>query len=339
MNFKQFGLALGIILFSSTLNAQTEIIDLVKEGIQYHDNGDYAKAIKTYEKALKIDPNSTLANYEISMSYFAKGDYKQAIKYSDMVLDQKKEYLLEAYINKGSSLDLLGKTKEAIKLFEKAIKETKGDYLLYFNLALTHYKLNDLTSAEENVIKAILDKPSHSSSHLMLAMINEQLGNRIPALLASHYFLMLEPNSKRSQSAYAILQKNFVGNVSKDPNKPNTINISLTPNGDEQFAAAELMLSMLEASKSIEENKNKTDDELFIENTESFFKMMGELKKEKNKEIWWTFYATFYYDLAQSEHLATYCKFITQCKNENSRNWVNSHEEQVNSFVTWANGQ
>lgn len=335
MTIKQFGTTISIVFLSANAVAQSTVIDLVKEGIQYHDSGNYDKAIKTYEKALKMEPKSTLVNYEISMSYFAKGDYKEAINYSDAVLNQKKEYMLEAYVNKGSALDLLGKTKEAIKLFEKAIKETKGSYLLYYNLSLTYYKLGEFDKAEENAINAILDNPNHSSSHLVLASINDQRGNKVQALLASYYFLFLEPNSKRSPSAYNILQKNFAGNVSKDPTKPNTINITLDSNGDEQFRAVELMIAMLEASKSIEENKGKSEDELFIENTESFFKVLGELKKDKNKEIWWTFYTTFYYKLTQSEHLETYCKYITQCKNENSRTWVNANEEKIAAFDKW----
>lgn len=335
MIIKQIGIALSLIFMSTYAMAQSTVNDFVREGVRYHDSGNFDKAISSYEKALKIEPNSTLVNYEISMTYFAKGDYAKAIKHADVVLKQNKEYKLEAYVNKGSSLDQLGKTKEAIKLFDKAIKEMDGHYLLYYNLALTYYKLGEFDKAEKNCINAIGNKSSHASSHLMLASINEELGNKVPALLASHFFLLLEPNSSRSATAYAILQKNFMGNVTKDPNKPNTININLAANNDSEFAAVELMIAMLEASKSLEENQDKTEDEFFVKNTESFFKVLGELKDDKNKEIWWTFYATFDYKLAQSEYLETYCKYITQCKNENSRKWVNDNEEKINLFFDW----
>ena len=35
------------------------------------------------------------------------------------------------------------------------------------------------------------------------------------------------------------------------------------------------LYSMLEVSKPLEENKDKTDDEIFVENTESFFTTLG----------------------------------------------------------------
>jgi tetratricopeptide (TPR) repeat protein len=323
-------------LFSSIfIFAQNSVEDYVKEGIKYHDNGDYDKAIIAYNKALKLEPKSTLVNYEISLSYFSKGNYKDAIKYSDFVLKQKENHMLQAYLTKGSALDMLGKTKESIKLFEKALKQKEKHYLLYYNLGLNYYKLNNLDKAEENVINAIGLNSNHASSHLMLANIQNQKGNSVQTLLATHYFLFLEPNSKRSKEAYQILQNNFDGNVSKDSTKPKTINIMLSSNNDSQFGAAELMISMLEASKSLEENEGKTDDEMFIENTESFFKVLGELKKKKNKEIWWTFYTTFFYDLAKSEHLETYCKYISQSVNESSQKWLTENNNKLTEFDTW----
>lgn len=324
-----------LLLFSINNYSQSEIENIVKEGIQYHDNGEFDKAIQSYEKALKIDSKSTLVNYEIALSYFSKGDYKEAIKHSDAVIKQNKDLMLQAYMTKGSALDMLGKTKESIKLFNKAIKKTGGHYLLYYNLGLNYYKINDLENAEDNVIKAIELNSNHSSSHLMLANIHNQKGNSVQTLLSSHYFLFLEPNSQRSLDAYSMLQQNFGGNISKDKDKPNTINIFLSPNNDSQFGAAELMVSMLEASKSLEENEGKNEDEMFIENTEKFFKVLGELKEKKNKDIWWTFYTTFFYDLAKSEHLGTYCKYITQIGNENSKKWIEDNNSALTEFDNW----
>ncbi len=334
MKKRLFGFIL-LLLLSINSFSQSEIENLVKEGIQYHDNKEYDKAIETYEKALKINPNSTLVNYEIALSYFSKGDYKEAVKYSDVVLKQDKDLLLQAYMTKGSALDMLGKTKESIKLFNKAIKKTEGHYLLYYNLGLNYYKISNLENAEENIIKAIELNPNHSSSHLILANIHNKKGNTVQTLLSSHFFLFLEPNSQRSLDAYSMLQQNFGGNVTKDNEKPNTINILLSSNNDSQFGAAELMVSMLEASKALEENEGKSDDEMFVENTEKFFKVLGELKKKKNKEIWWTFYTTFFYDLAKSEHIETYCKYITQIDNENSKKWLEENTIALNEFDKW----
>ncbi|MEK6152584.1 tetratricopeptide repeat protein [Flavobacteriaceae bacterium 3-367] len=335
MGAKQIGTALTTLFILAQGVAQATVEDFVKEGVQHHDNGDYDKAIETYKKALKTHPKSALVHYELSLSYFTKGDYEQAIQHSDVVLKQNGDYMLPAYLTKGSALDVLGKTKESIKLLEKAIKKTEGHHLLFYNLALNYYKLNDLGKAEEHVINAIEKNANHTSSHFMLAHIHNQKGNVVQTLLASHYFLFLEPNTKRSREAYQLLQNNFGANVSKDANKPNTINILLSANNDSQFGAAELMVSMLEASKSLEENEGKTEDEMFVENTDSFFTILGELKEEKNRDIWWTFYTSFFYELAQSEHMETYCKYITQSANEQSKKWLVENEGKLTDFNNW----
>lgn len=110
---------IALLIIPSILVAQTDIEKLVMEGIEHHDKGEYDKAIESYKKALKIDPNSPLVNYEIALSYFSNEDYKKAVKYSDAVLDEGSEYIQQAYVTKGSALDMMGKTKESIKVFEK----------------------------------------------------------------------------------------------------------------------------------------------------------------------------------------------------------------------------
>lgn len=328
-------LVICTLLLSVNLVAQSSIEDFVKEGIAYHDNGDFEKAIETYKKALQIDAKSTLVHYELALSYFQNKDYKNAIKHSDIVLKQKSKHMIPAYMTKGSALDLMGKTKESIKLFEKAIKKHGDHYLLYYNLALNYVRINELTKAEKNLIAGIKDNPNHPSSHLLLASIHDKWGNKTQTLLSTHYFLLLEPSSKRSASAYEMLMANFGGNVTKDENNVNNINVEISENQDKEFSAAELTISMLEATRYLEENQGKSDEEMFIENTASFFKILGELKKEKNKGIWWDFYIPFFYDIANSEHLPTYCKYITIIVNEDAQTWFEENGNEINAFAEW----
>lgn len=331
----KLGIIVCTLFLSLNLFAQSNIEALVREGVQYHDNGDFDEAIETYKKALKIDSKSALVNYEIALSYFEKKDYQKTIKYSDVVLKQKSDYMVHAYMTKGSALDLLGKTNESIKLFEKAIKKHGEHYLLYYNLALNFVKINELDKAEKNLIKGILSFPSHPSSHLLLANIHYKRGNKVQTLLAAHYFLFLEPNSRRSKGAFEMLLNSFGGNVTRDENDVTTINIQVSENEDKEFSAAELTISMLEATKNLEENQDKTEEELFIENTESFFKILGELKKKKNKGIWWDLYVPFFYEIAKSEHIATYCKYISLVVDEEAQVWFEENKDKINAFDEW----
>lgn len=104
--------------------------DLVNEGIQYHDKGEYAKAIETYKKALEINPNSGLALYEMALTFFTIKDYQNAEIASKKAIDANDDHKMHAYMMLGNSLDMLGETKKAIKVYEKAMKDF-DNYLLY----------------------------------------------------------------------------------------------------------------------------------------------------------------------------------------------------------------
>lgn len=333
---KKQTLILGLIFISTLIYSQENIDSLVQAGIQYHDNGEYEKAIQCYQRALDIAPNSPLVNYEMALTCMYAKDYENSIKHSDKVIELNDKLVLEAYITKGSCLDYLGETEESINLFEKAIKDFGDNYLLYYNLGYNYYNIKSYDKAEEALKNAINTKSDHASSHLLLGYLMADKNQRVQSLLCLHYFLFLEPNSARSETAYNLLQEQFGGNVEKDEDKPNHINIYLDPNQtSNEFGAADMMVSMLEASKSLEENEGKNEDELFIENTTSFFKVLGELKKKKNKGLWWDFYVPLFYDIAKSEHIDTYCYYIGQSSNSKAIDWLNENGEKIEKFDAW----
>lgn len=333
---KKYFLPFLFLFLTSHLWSQNPIDSLVLIGIEYHDKGDYKTALKYYNQALEIDNDSPLVNYEMGMTYMYLKEYKKSIKYCDKVLKSNDKYLLETYITKGSCLDYLGKVKESIALFEKGIKEFGGHYLLYYNLALNHYKLGNSAEATEATINAINENSNHSSSHFLLGHLMADANNSSQSLLSLHYFLLLDPDSKRASNAYFLLQKQFGGNVEKDKNNDNHINIFMSPtDADSEFSSANLMILMLSATKSIEENVGKSDEQLFVENTESFFIMLGELKKKKNKGLWWDFYIPFYEKLAKSEHIEAYCYYISQFSNEKAIEWLTNNSSKIEAMGEW----
>lgn len=332
---KRLILVFGLFLISSLIYSQSNVDSLVQIGIQYHDEGQFDKAIESYKTALNIEPNSALINYEISLTYMYMGDYENSILHSDKVIEQNDRYLLQAYITKGSCLDYLGKSDEAIKLFEKGIKKFGDDHLLYYNLGYTYYNLKEYDKAEKALINAINAKSDHASSHLLLGYVMNEKNQKVQSLLCLHYFLFMEPRTERSKTAYNLLLKQFGGNVERDKDKPNQINIFIDPNQSEsEFAPAAMMISMLEASKALEENKDKSEDQIFIENTTSFFKILGELKK-KNKGLWWDLYVPLFLEIAESEHIDTYCYFISQSNNIHSQVWMENNSVKIEQFGKW----
>lgn len=333
---KKHFLIFGLLLLSTFLYSQISVDSLVEVGIQYHDNGEFVQAIETYKTALEIEPNSPLVNYEIALTYMYAGDYQNAIKHSDKVIKKNDKYLLQAYLVKGSCLDYLGKTKESIKLFKKGIKKFGDDHLLYYNLGYNYYNIKEFDKAEEAFIKAINTKANHASSHLFLGYLMYEKNQRVQSLLSLHFFLLLEPNSERSQNAYNLLQSQLSGGVEKNQEEPGKIDIFLSPDQlKSEFGTIDMMITILEASKSLEENEGKSDDQMFIENTTSFFKILGEHKTKENTGFWWDFYVPFFYLIAESEHIDTYCYYISQSTKETAVDWLKENEKRVTDFAKW----
>lgn len=333
---KKHFLIFGLLLLSTFLYSQISVDSLVEVGIQYHDNGEFIQAIETYKTALDIEPNSPLVNYEIALTYMYAGDYQNAIKHSDKVIKKNDKYLLQAYLVKGSCLDYLGKTKESIKLFKKGIKKFGDDHLLYYNLGYNYYNIKEFDKAEEAFIKAINTKANHASSHLFLGYLMYEKNQRVQSLLSLHFFLLLEPNSERSQNAYNLLQSQLSGGVEKNQEEPGKIDIFLSPDQlKSEFGTIDMMITILEASKSLEENEGKSDDQMFIENTTSFFKILGEHKTKENTGFWWDFYVPFFYLIAESEHIDTYCYYISQSTKETAVDWLKENEKRVTDFAKW----
>ena len=333
---KKHFLIFGLLLISTFLYSQISVDSLVEVGIQYHDNGEFIQAIETYKTALDIEPNSPLVNYEIALTYMYAGDYQNAIKHSDKVIKKNDKYLLQAYLVKGSCLDYLGKTKESIKLFKKGIKKFGDDHLLYYNLGYNYYNIKEFDKAEKAFIKAINTKANHASSHLFLGYLMYEKNQRVQSLLSLHFFLLLEPNSERSQNAYNLLQSQLSGGVEKNQEEPGKIDIFLSPDQlKSEFGTIDMMITILEASKSLEENEGKSDDQMFIENTTSFFKILGEHKTKENTGFWWDFYVPFFYLIAESEHIDTYCYYISQSTKETAVDWLKENEKRVTDFAKW----
>ncbi|MEO6540238.1 MAG: tetratricopeptide repeat protein [Ferruginibacter sp.] len=330
---RSFSLFLLFIFLLTGAFAQGSITDLINEGIKLHDKGEYADAIDVYKKALLINKRSAYANYEIASSYFALKDYNNAMIYAETVIALKTDYIDQAYLLKGSVQDVLGKPLEAIKTYKKAIQKYPNKHLLYYNLALTSFNLKQYKDAENALQHALKIEPSHASSHFLLAITMITQEKRAKGILALYNFLLLEPKSKRTASALQTLMEELQKGVKKDVEKPVTITMPVNKDEDE-FYTAELMLGLLASSRYNESNKNKTAPRLFAENTNSFFTILGEMKKNK-KGFWWDFYVDYFYKLATNDHTEAFCYYITQSKEDVYSEFIKDNLPKLELFSEW----
>ncbi|WP_280744361.1 MULTISPECIES: tetratricopeptide repeat protein [unclassified Parabacteroides] len=199
---QQFILLCMLLVVAPGIYGQEKADSLILQGIRFHDAHKYRKAIEAYKQALEIEPDSPTALYELSLSLLETKDYPSVIQYSDRLIALNNEHSPLAYNLKGSSLNYLKRTEEAIEVYIEGINKYDNIALLHFNLAIAYFTQKDFEKARDTFVEAIFLDPQYAGSHLNLARTMVNLDRWPEALLCFYYFLLLENDTQRGIIAY-----------------------------------------------------------------------------------------------------------------------------------------
>ncbi|MFH4976663.1 hypothetical protein AB6A40_003372 [Gnathostoma spinigerum] len=136
------------------LNLDLTFIVLLNLAHQYMANDLLTEALNTYQVIVKnkMFANSGRLKVNIGNIYFRRKDYKKAIKYYRMSLDQvpnlQKETRVKIMNNIGVAFIKCGEYNEANNMFEQCMEEN-GDYRSALNLTLTAYCLGDVEKMKD----------------------------------------------------------------------------------------------------------------------------------------------------------------------------------------------
>src|SRR6476646_2728103 len=112
--------------------------DIIRNGIEFHDKGQYKDAIALYKNVAHTDTNYVWALYEMALSYATDSQYTKAKEYYELGLSLREDRSREPdiYNNYGSLLDDMGNREEAIRVLDTAIKKYPAYAQLYLNKGL-----------------------------------------------------------------------------------------------------------------------------------------------------------------------------------------------------------
>lgn len=328
-------LSLTWLLPQLGLTQDDPIKKILTEGVALFEQGKYKEAIAEYEKVFELDKDNPAALFEIGYAHYALKDYDKAIKYVDKVLKAGKEHLLEAYNLKGNVLDDMGKSDKAIKVYQEGLEKFPDEYLLHFNLGISHYRVREYEAAASELEKTISIKLNHKSSHYYLGKLNAETGQRVPSILAHYFFLLLEPEGERAQYAYDLLRKQIGQGVEKNESGGSQINLSLDQL-DGEFSTVDMMLGLLVVTSDEMPLEDKSDEAIFAYITDMIFGILGENKKD-HQGLYWDLYADLFSNMKEAGHTQTFCYYISQSRSEKAAKWVAEHAEQVDAFFKWIN--
>lgn len=156
-----------------------DISAYTKLGIVYKNNKKYDAAISTFNKILAMDSTDMRAEKALAESYHAKGDYINALKHYDIVLETEDNR--EVLANKALVLHALKKYDEAITLYYDLLAEQSNERLRQNLIEALCIKGETMLSKAEfrNALsfydKALEIDPDNAKAYFGLAKASENL--------------------------------------------------------------------------------------------------------------------------------------------------------------------
>ena len=275
------------------------------------------KAIGYYKSILERNKNSSYATYGMAMAYYVLGDYRTAIKYSKQNIKSESEYQADCYLIYACSLDRTKFYDDASKIFEKAIKLFPNNDQLYYQYALSCYKMRELDKALPLVAKAISVQPLNIEAHYLNGVLLFESSNNKKSVGAFLYALMLDNDTARSKYAVLFVTE-FIAHKQENISIPffdKRAAISGVDNIFQYYFPEKTKARLLKEMKP----------ELVAESVESYLKMeMGNMGEYKN----------LYESMAEKNFTKAFCHYILRgLGSEYIREWYKVNGLPLKAFA------
>ena len=200
----QYNLAIAAtepILKKDTLNDRF----LVIKATLLFENGDTTNAIKTFEKAISINPKTTSI---ITLgSLYAKTKNPFALELADALLNNTTANAQkEAFYIKGLYFSNMGEKIKAITFFNTCLKIDYRDVFSYREKAICLYDLKKYNAAIDELKKAIAVQNTFDEGYYWMGRCYEKLEKYQEAIESYKFALQIDPDYEAAQIAMKNLQ-------------------------------------------------------------------------------------------------------------------------------------
>jgi tetratricopeptide (TPR) repeat protein len=210
--FEQAYNDLGIIYFSkqqydAAIEQYKKAIEINKNYSEPHINlGNLYRtqkkldlAIQKYEEALRINQNLPETRQWLSGLYMERGQYDKAQEVLKPLLQIPAKTSAESYILQGNIYQKQRQHEKALAEYGKALKLKPNNPLIYHNMGLAYFYLQNHALAEEYFKKALALKPAIAESSSMLGQIYLLKKDDRSALYYFESAVRLNPQLKDAQ--------------------------------------------------------------------------------------------------------------------------------------------
>ena len=188
------GLGMSYRLLGKTEEAETALRRSIKLdpsdtcpynqlGRMYYELENYPKAIEAFNQELKLHSNAVTYHFLANATYY-NGEVEKSIDYYKEVLRVNPKYE-DAYIDFGRAYNRLGRHKEAIIVYETALKVDRTNVPALVGLGMTHFMLGHKRKAEEQY-ERLRELDPEWAERLRKAMQNGKLAPTVSESTEKH---------------------------------------------------------------------------------------------------------------------------------------------------------
>ncbi len=181
---KTLALIFGLVAYATTSAAPNVVDELIGQGVQLHEQGQYDEAIAKYKQAEKKAPKNALVKYEMAFSYHAKHEFDKALAYARAAtkLDSK-DIDENLYSLIGTIYDEKGMPDSALAVYREGFKKVPNSSNIPYNATITYMRKNNADSAYAWVQRSINNTNLHEGSYYYAGFLASQIG-KWPAFYA-----------------------------------------------------------------------------------------------------------------------------------------------------------
>ena len=219
----RFWLLAAALVISATCFSQNprfiNASEIITKGKELYDSGKYKESIAQYLTIPKRDTGYVNMLSELALSYIANEEYDKALASCEEGLTKASPFRAHFLRSQAIATDRKGDYDKAVTLFTKAIEAYPADFILLYNLGITHYNHKAYEKAVDCFFKVLSMNPFHPGSHLNLGRLSAGQGKKTHAMLSFGMYLGLN-NSDNERLVF--MEKYLANQFAEEGSIPST---------------------------------------------------------------------------------------------------------------------
>jgi tetratricopeptide (TPR) repeat protein len=165
------------------------------------DMSNFKASVRYYQEALKLDSNNNRLINELAMTYSAMNDEKTAVKYYELAMEKGYKVDNNFIENLSNSYIAAGQPDKGMDLLLKMLEKRPGDVYIHNNIADSYYSMGKYKEAINYWDKALFLDREDARSLYMIGMSYIKMGDKNKGATLCNKAIEMDPNLQQFRAA------------------------------------------------------------------------------------------------------------------------------------------